>query len=113
MIGQPSSDRVIVEWVATSCSRLLACPVRHPHAAHHLGLADIQRRDPPMISSRPWFPPASGTSSLAGSHHPAGGCPQEPQGEQQNLIHVLKESNTEGPRSAVPGARLDDGLQRP
>ena len=41
-----SSDRVIVLNVRTSCIRRPAAPTGHPDAAHHLGLPDIQRRDP-------------------------------------------------------------------
>jgi len=42
-----SSDRLIVACDVTSCqSPPRAGRVRDPRAAHHLGLADIQGRDP-------------------------------------------------------------------
>ena len=67
----------------------------HPDAAHHLGLADVQRRDPlddllVVLASRP----ASPTSSSPATND--GGRPQELQGTA-NLILVL-EATLKGPR---------------
>jgi hypothetical protein len=78
----------------------------YPHATDHLGLADIQRRDPlddlGLISLDPH--PSRPLSSLRGDR------PQELQGTA-NLILVLEAHATA--LSTAPSARLQNGLERP
>ena len=95
-VGQPQQrpgHRRIRRHLLQPPSRPPSCG--HPHTAHQLGLADIQRRDPldDLLSSAT---PANTPHLLATPSRPAGGRPQEPQQGQANLIRVL-EANNEGP----------------
>src|SRR3954468_4192345 len=101
----PSSAAVMVETVRTSCIRCRPRPgTRTQHTTSALATSSAATRS--MISGSS----VSTRIALASQSVHGGGHPWELQGKA-NLILVLEAHATA--HSAAPGARLQDGLERP
>src|SRR3954452_13318904 len=101
----PSSAAVMVETVRTSCIRCRPRPgTRAQHTTSALATSSAATRS--MISGSS----VSTRIALASQSVHGGGHPWELQGKA-NLILVLEAHATA--HSAAPGARLQDGLERP
>ena len=96
-------ERVIVEYVCTSCSPPTTAAAGHAHTAHQLGLADIQAATRAMISSSCVFSSITGTS---GDHLTIGFCSVVTRGSGKGHAksNPRARSNTEGPTSALPAS---------
>src|SRR3954454_5563781 len=101
----PSNAAVMVETVRTSCIRCRPRPgTRTQHTTSALATSSAATRS--MISGSS----VSTRIALASQSVHGGGHPWELQGKA-NLILVLEAHATA--HSAAPGARLQDGLERP